>query len=532
MSKRFSAMFLLSLLAISGREGSCARTFWTPLSAVTQSIFQTEAAELPFDKLELFAFFAAGPINSYSAYIIQKRGTNFTPDGDFISLFPIPEKQNIMRNVKPRVAHTSSPDRDQAYELARKAYDAQRNHQFASANPSYEQALQLAPNSATLHLAYASNLLQAHNYPAADEQMHQSVKLWPENAEAHAMLGLSLTLQRRNAEAELESREALRIYPQHQTAEFMLAHSLINQRKYKEAIPVIRDAMTALPSMNVLRKFLGIALVETGDTSGGIEQLSSFVKLAPNDAEGHYYLGVALRLKGSFAEAHEQFTEATRLQPNNPQYEVAAHPDTALTSPSPNLGPRPEDGTISGNTYSNRFFGFTYQFPIGWAVLSSEAARAIVEIGGSIISTGDPTEQDLKKAVRAEQRPLLFVMEARSGNQPISGKTIMISALEMQPTTMTAETYVKSLAQRFKQAGGPIAVQGSPEERAVGGLTFWKQDIVVRTATGTGYGTQFIAVYKKYLLIFALSAPDSKSLADLEKTLESIHFLEASTQAE
>jgi Flp pilus assembly protein TadD len=532
MSKRLklvtlTTVFLLSILTALSLESSFAQGLWTSVDAATQSTIQ--ANEPAFDKLELFAFFAAGPINSYSAYVIQQRGTNFTPDGDFISSFPIPEKQRILRNVKPRVAHTPSPNRDQAYELLRKAYDDQRNRHFVSASESYQQALQLAPNSATLYLAYASNLLLSQNYASADEQMRQSIKLWPENAEAHAMLALSMTLQRRNPEAELESQEALRIYPQHQSAKFTLAHSLTNQRKYKEALPVIREAMPALPSMIALRKFLGIALVETGDTAAGIEQLFSYVKLAPGDAEGHYYLGVALRLRGSSAEAHEQFLEATRLQPNNPQYEVAAHPDTAVSAPDPSPGSKPEDGTVSGNTYLNRFFGFTYQFPMGWAVLSAEAARAAVEIGGNIISTGDPTEQDLKKAARAEGHQLLYVMESHAGNQPISGRTVMVSAIEMQPSAVTAESYVKALGQRFSQTGSPLEARGSPEERAMGGRTFWKQNFLIHTGIGTGDVAQFVTTEKGYLLMFSLTAPDLKTLEDLEKSLESIHFLPGSS---
>jgi tetratricopeptide (TPR) repeat protein len=497
------------------------------VDAADQSVIQ--ASEPPFDKLELFAFFAAGPINSYSAYVIQQRGTDFTPDGDFISYFPIPEKQNILRNVKPRVAHAPSPDRDHAYELVRKAYDAQRNRQFASASESYQQALQLATNSATLHLAYASNLLLSHNYPSAEEQMRQSIKLWPTNAEAHAMLALSMTLQRRDAEAELESQEALRIYPHHISAQFTLAHALTNERKYKEALPVIREAKAALPKMTALTKFLGIALLETGNTDAGIEQLSSYVKLAPDDAEGHYYFGVALRLKGNSAEAQAQFLEAVRLQPSNPQYEAAAHPDKEASTPKSTPGPKPEDGVVTGNSYTNRFFGFTYQFPLGWAVLSAEAARAMMEIGGNFISTGDPTEEDLKKAVRGESHQLLFVMENRTGNQPISMKTVMISALEMQPAPITAESYIKALGQRFRQTGKAMEASGSPEERLIAGQTFWKQSLLIRTATGTSYGAEFVTTDKGYLLIFLLAAPDPKTLGDLEKSLDSIHFVQDST---
>jgi len=527
MSKSLTTAFLLSILTVVGLKSSFARSPWTSVDAAKQSVIQ--ANEPPFDKLELFAFFAAGPVNSYSAYLIQQRGTDFTPDGDFISYFPIPEKQNILRNVKPRVAHTPSPDRDRALELVRKAYDAQRNRQFVSAGESYQQALQLAPNSATLHLAYASNLLLSHNYPSAEEQMRQSIKLWATNAEAHAMLALSMTLQRRNAEAELESQEALRIYPQHISAQFTLAHALTNERKYKEALPVIREARAALPNMTALTKFLGIALLGTGNTDAAIEQLSSYVKLAPDDAEGHYYFGVALRLKGNSGDAQAQFLEAVRLQPSDPQYEAAAHPDKEAAAPNSTLGPKPEDGVVSGNSYTNRFFGFTYQFPLGWSVLSAESARAVTEIGGNLISTGDPTEEDLKKAVKAESHQLLFVMEGRAGNQPMAMKTVMVSALEMQTAPTTPESYLKALGWRFSQTGKAMEASGSPEGCSIGGQTFWKQSLLVRTATGTSFGAEFVTTDRRYLLTFLLAAPDPKTLGDLEKSLYSIHFVQGST---
>jgi len=519
------AAFVLSILTALGLQDCFGRTPWMRLDAAAQSAIQ--AIEPPFDKLELFAFFAAGPITSYAAHVIQERGTNFTPDVAFISSFPVPAFQAILKAVKPRTSRTPSPDRDQAYELLRKAYDAQRNRQFVSSGETYQQALQLAPNSATLHLAYAADLMLSQNVTASDEQSRLALKLWPEYAEAHGMLALSMTFQKRFPEAELESRETLRIFPQHASAKFTLAHSLTNQRKYKEALPAIREAMAATPSMTALRKFLGIALVETGDTASGIEQLSSYVKIAPNDAEGHYYLGVALRLKGSSSDAHAEFLEALRLAPNNPQYEVAAHPGAAASATDTAGGSKPEDGSISENIYTNRFFGFTYQFPKGWAVLSSEAARSMVEIGGIFLATGDPAEEDVKKAVERQSHPLLYVMEGRVGNQPISMKTVMVTALDVrhEPGRTTAEMYARAVAQRFKQAGMPMEPSASPEERSIGGRSFWKVNFSVRTAAGVGHGTEFVTSDKGYLLMFVLGGPDLASLGEVEKSFDSIHFL-------
>ena len=81
-----------------------------PTAAVPEPFaHQTTQGIEPFDKLELFGLFAAGPVGSYAAHVIQERGTNFTPDVTFISSFPA-GFQAILKTVKPRVAHTPAPD--------------------------------------------------------------------------------------------------------------------------------------------------------------------------------------------------------------------------------------------------------------------------------------------------------------------------------------------------------------------------------------------------------------------------------------
>jgi tetratricopeptide (TPR) repeat protein len=483
----------------------------------------------PFDKLELFGFFAAGPIDTYARQVIDARGTTFKPDWEFIRLFPYSGQQDVLRDIKPRATGTISPDRNAAYTLLRRAWEANRNRQFAAASESYQQALLLAPSSATLHLAYATNLLLSQNYTGAEAQARQSLKLWPENAEGHGVLALALIGQKQFAEAEPESRETLRIFPDHRSAKYTLALCLINEKKYKEAIPAVQDAILVLPQTPALRKFLGIALFETGDVSEGISQLRLAVKDAPDDAEGHYYLGAALRSDGRLAEAHAQFAEALRLQPENPVFEAAAHPGATPGTTDAHSGPKPEDGSISENVYTNRFFGFTYEFPKGWTSLSSDSARAVLEIGGAVISTGDPTEADVKRVVAKKGHSLLFVVKGRTGNQPISMNTVMVNAVEIGTAQdVTPDSFLKSMSRRFNHTTGPIDFVGAPQETAFGNRSFWKENFTVTTAAGDRHGSYLVTKDQGYLLMFVLGAADSASLLEIEKSLASIRFGQAS----
>ena len=323
LTRRPSRMTIFILIvALHSQTYSFAGTSLKSGATIAQTAPKRNAE--PFDKLELFCFFAAGPVGTYARYMLQERGADFTPDAEFINSFSSEIQREILRGVRPKTTHKASPTRDQAYQLVWKAYQDQRGHQYPTASGGYQRALQLVPDSATLHLAYAAELLFAKDFAHADEQAHMSSKLWPEYAEAHGMLALSMVLQKRSPEAETESKETLRIFPEHVSAKFTLAQALTNEHKYQEAIPAIRTARAAMPSMTALTKFLGIALRETGDTTGAIAELSSYVKIDPTDAEGHYAYGMALKAKGEREQAHAQLAEAARLQPNNSQYKSAA----------------------------------------------------------------------------------------------------------------------------------------------------------------------------------------------------------------
>jgi hypothetical protein len=76
------------------------------------------------------------------------------------------------------------------------------------------------------------------------------------------------------------------------------------------------------------------------------------------------------------------------------------------------------------------------------------------------------------------------------------------------------------------QTGKAMEASGSPKERSIAGQTFWKQSLLIRTATGTSYGAEFVTTDKGYLLIFLLAAPDPKSLGDIEESLDTIHFVQ------
>jgi hypothetical protein len=157
-----SVLFLMQLC--SGLQDCFAQTSSLPQDASTTSRVQIN--QPPFDELELFAFCAGGPMDSYVVQVVQERGTSFTPDSTFIASFPTVSFQSVLKSIRPRTSENLSQSREQAYQLLRQAWwDAQRNGRYATADQNYRKALELAPKSATLHSAYAHNLMFSNNFP-------------------------------------------------------------------------------------------------------------------------------------------------------------------------------------------------------------------------------------------------------------------------------------------------------------------------------------------------------------------------------
>jgi TonB family protein len=511
-----------------------------PLPPLTDCSAPTTSTALatPFDRLELLAFLAGQGSSRYEAQPICERGIDFTPDSAFLASLRLsgapPDIVNRLSTLKPRTTSEPSPDRVSAYGLLDAALADKRIKQLESANENFVRALQLAPDSATLHLAYARNLLLLKNYSEAEAQARQSLKLWPQDAEAHVALAMALNLQKRDSEATPEAREALRIFPSHKLALAELGISLARSGQFKEAIPVLREAIPLVPELPMIHKLLGVSLVHTGDSDAAIEELSLYLKTNPDDAQAHYFLGVALRDKGKRDEALAEFQEAARIEPSDPLYSVvvdsADTKETAKAASKP-AGPQPDDCFFSDNVYTNTFFGFSFEFPKDWIVLKAGTGEAVTRLGASMLANGDPTIADIAEAAVRHSYQLLFVANQAIKDISTGASSIHISALDqklLEPNLKSAEDFLRSMTAVSMHRGFPISVVSPPEQLVIDGKTFSSVKLSF-TANGTvGHTVEVATIEKGYVLLFVLTSLDASKLDELVHTMQSLRFADSS----
>ena len=486
-----------------------------------------------FDRLELLAFLADPGSLPYAAKAICVRGIDFVPDSSFLTTLTSagvsPVFVESLKSIRLRSGSEPSPERLSAYALIDSALADKCHGQLTTADEDYVRALKLAPDSAALHLAYARNLLVERKYPETETQARQSLALWPEDAEAHYALAAALSGQRRDSEAAPEAREALRIFPGHSLALIELGISLARSANYKEAVPVLRESLPHAPQLPVIYKHLGGSLVHTGEFDEAIVDLGLYLKINPQDAEAHYFLGAALRAKGR-SDALVEFREAERIDPSNPIYSVALDPaDSGGTQPAEHdsASPRPDDGFFSENVYTNTFFGFSYEYPKGWAVQKAGRGQAIARLAGSIVVGGDLLAQDAAEAGARNAHQLLFVTKETTTDVSTTLGIIQVSALSTRfgPEVKNGGDFLRSVIERAGHSAGRISAVEPAQQVVVDGKMVWKAKLDFTLNGLVSHAIEFATVEKDYVLLFVFSCRDSGKVDEFAQTMTSLHFM-------
>jgi TonB family protein len=530
----FKGSYITLRLSLSYNPGPNAAA---PGSAFDCNTIAQDATQAPpFDRLELLAFLPGGLSPRYAGQVICQRGINFTPDSAFLSTLRYygvaPDFVDSLAKITPKASAQQAADRVSAYGLLDVAMTDKHHGQLRQADDDFARAIKLAPDSATLHLAYARNLYTDGNYSEAEVQARRSLGLWPEDADAYVALATALSAQKRDSEAVPEAREALRIFPAHKFARIELGISLARSGQYKEAIPVLRDVMPMAPQLPVIYKHLAGSLVHAGgDFDEAIRYLNLFLKTKPDDAEAHYLLGVALRGVYKPDDALAEFREAARLEPNNSLYAVNAVSKDSKETTSDTSKPdaaRPDDGFASDNVYTNTFFGFSYQFPRGWSVLNAEQGKAMIRFGTSFLANGDPTAPDIAEAAADDWHQLLFVTKQTTKDISTSTNLIQIAAISTQfaPQLKTGAEFLQATSAFLQRSGKVSSALRPPEQFEVADRTFWKIRLDMQANNVVVRQIDAVTIEKGYFILFVFASPDTSKLDELQATINSIRFVD------
>ncbi len=185
----------------------------------------------------------------------------------------------------------------------------------------------------------------------------------------------------------------------------------------------------------------------------------------------------------------------------------------------------PDLGSISGNVYTDDFFGITYTFPEGWSVDTTVMDQENASTRRFLSNQNNGNEAD--PAVRNETYQLLMVSkfpeEIRCGkcsSVRVHGPSIRLSAgrittPDKYQTPADLQNWVKS---HFSDKGY-FSVVREPSNVSFGGQVFSRMD--VRDASFRG---DAMAFRNGYWIEFQITADNAEELDAMFQTLNSLRF--------
>lgn len=222
-----------------------------------------------------------------------------------------------------------NPDVETLYSLGicllqmKDANDKEKAKRRASA--VFEQMIQIAGDSGSLHVLFGRAYRDADDMPTAIREFKRAIALDPTTPHAHYFLALaSFAVNEWKATPEIEAEFAkeLEYYPRDYLANYMLGFIASSERKYEVSNKHLEAAVAVNPNWPEPWLYMGLNAYALGDMKRAEQTFRKAVELAGSDeARSNYQirrayidLGRILASSGRTQESEEYLAKARALQ--------------------------------------------------------------------------------------------------------------------------------------------------------------------------------------------------------------------------
>ena len=176
--------------------------------------------------------------------------------------------------------------------------------QADKARDAARRALELDRNVAEAYITLAA-LAYSYDYDwsAAEQSYHRALELNPNSAGAHRAYALALSAHARFPEAVAQLKTAQELDPLSIISTNNLAVTLYLAHRYDESVKVAHQHLEMDPTFSPARTLIGNCRIEQGRWAEGLEQLQKGVEATGRPVEFLGDLGYALARAGRTAEA-------------------------------------------------------------------------------------------------------------------------------------------------------------------------------------------------------------------------------------
>ncbi|HSI90657.1 MAG TPA: hypothetical protein VK927_06035 [Adhaeribacter sp.] len=183
-------------------------------------------------------------------------------------------------------------------------------------------------------------------------------------------------------------------------------------------------------------------------------------------------------------------------------------------------------GQVSGNTYTNNFFGFKVAIPEGWSVKTEEQKKEILDLGSQLMAGDDATMKALVKAAEVKTANLLFISQYEQGApvdfNPSFG--LVAENLTNSPGIKSGNDYLFHAKKFLANSQVKYTFEKEVYNKKIGNQDFAILETSVAFPTGKIRQDYYVTVKNNYSLIFMATFGTKENKKELDKVLKSIEF--------
>jgi transitional endoplasmic reticulum ATPase len=233
--------------------------------------------------------------------------------------------------------HSTPKDTDLLYRLA---CEYRKANFFPQAIQYFKEALTVQANPA-IHYALGSLYLEIKCYPDAARSFENILQLSPDSADAHAGLGEAYAGMKKYASAAERHARAVELQPHSAGRHYGLARILHRLGKEKQALGKYRDALKLDPDHTEAHFYLGYLYCKDGQFAEAVQELQMAARRKPDCAEIHTNLGFAYLQCGRVEDAAKAYQQALRLNPRLQEAQASLEKTNLLLSNKKTLAAPP-----------------------------------------------------------------------------------------------------------------------------------------------------------------------------------------------
>jgi hypothetical protein len=197
----------------------------------------------------------------------------------------------------------------------------------------------------------------------------------------------------------------------------------------------------------------------------------------------------------------------------------------ATTRPAPvRTAVQPNSGSISGNVYTNAYFGFSIAFPKGWKAVQGGVTRAQLEKNEERMGKVDSAPRSATP--RTSNIPLLTVTQSASeGLGSLQERFgILADDLSNQKGLISATAVMRWMLMSTQIENPSLKYLGRPQQVTIGNHEMWKLSWTEPVKGIDQYAVQYLMVEKKHEVQFILVSQNEATLTDIEPIMRSLKF--------